>query len=156
MSPEFEESILKCRDPKRAISKRINEELSKLNLQSLPILLILEVTREGRPHVHGVFIADGTSKKGIQKALRRAVGYVGGYSGSRQFDAQSIYDASGWSDYITTDLRRTKKKLCVQDEADLVWKSHSITKGAREHYESRRLLTASIANMNAAPVSTAV
>ena len=156
MSPEFEGYVLASSSPKRAIAKRMNEELSKVNLNRLPILLILEITREGRPHLHGVIIQGGIPTKEIQKAMRRAVGNVAGHSGSRQFASRAIYNANGWSNYITTDLRRTKKNLSVRDESDLVWKSHSITEKAREHYEAHRLKWASAANLNAAPVSTAV
>lgn len=155
MSPEFQARVLRCGDPKRVIAKRMNEELSKLDLQKLPILLILETTREGRPHLHGVIIQDGIPTIAIQKALRRAVGYVAGYGGARQFDSRDIYHANGWSNYITTDLRRTKKDLSVRDESDLVWKSHSITERTREHYEALRLMKATPANANQAPVSTA-
>lgn len=156
-SDQFAEYIRAHSDPMRQIQKRMNQEFLKLNLQSLPLLLILEVTDEtARPHLHGVFVPGGTDVKRIQQAMRRSVGYVLHHRGSRQFKSEIIYDAPIWSKYITKQLGRTKRVLSVNGESELVWISHTITRATREHYESVRLGRVTPANVTSRPTSTAV
>jgi hypothetical protein len=156
-SDQFAEYIRAHAEPMRQIQKRMNQEFLKLNLQSLPLLLILEVTDESaRPHLHGVFIPGGTDVKRIQQAMRRSVGYVLHHRGSRQFKSEIIYDAPIWSKYITKQLRRTKRVLSVNCEKELIWISHAITSATRDHYESIRLGRVKSANLTSRPTSTAV
>jgi hypothetical protein len=156
-SGRFEEYIRVHPEPMRQVQKRMNQELLKMNVQSLPLMLILEVTDEiTRPHLHGVFVPGGTDLKRIQQAMRRSVGYLLHQRGSRQFKSELIYDAPIWSKYITKQLRRTKGVLSVKGESELVWISHAITHATRALYESVRLGSVAPANLTSGPTSTAV
>lgn len=156
-SDQFAEYVRAHAEPMRQIQKRMNQELLKLNLQSVPLLLILEVTDETtRPHLHGVFVPGGTDLKRIQQAMRRSVGYQLHHRGSRQFKSEVIYDAPIWSKYITKQLRKTMKAMSVNSAQQLVWFSHTITRATKEHYESVRLGRVQPANLISRPTSTAV
>lgn len=157
-SVQFEEYVRAHHHPMRQIQKRINRELSKVNLQRLPLLLVLE-TADGteRPHLHGVFIPSEADVDLVKYAMRRAVGYVESYAGSRQIKLRSLFDPPiGWANYFTENFRQTRKALKVNRNEELVWVSHTITRAAREHYESVRLGRVKPANHTTRPNSTAV
>lgn len=112
LKPETEALLHGQQHPMRVISKRMNGELNRLDLRQLPVLMVLEATRpEGRLHLHGVCLTTGYSSLLVQKAMRRAVCYVEGRRGSRQFKAQSIYAADGWMKYLSKDCRWTARLL---------------------------------------------
>jgi hypothetical protein len=139
------------------VRKRVHRELSKLDLTNLPLLLVLETTDDtARPHLHGVFIPNGIDITVVKQALRRAVGYIEGHAGSRQIKSDLIDRPIGWANYISMNLRPTRKKLLVNREEELVWISHSLTRPAREHYETNRLGSVKPANLTSRPTSTAV
>lgn len=157
VSDQFAEYIRAHAEPMRQIQKRMNHELLKLNLQSLPLLLILETTDgTARPHLHGVFIPGGADVKRIQQAMRRSVGYWLHHRGSRQFKSEVIYDAPVWANYITKNFGQTRRALKLTRHEELVWVSHTITRATREHYESIRLGRVEPANLTSQPTSTAV
>lgn len=157
LSPQFENYVQTHPEPMLAVRKRVHRELSKLDLASLPFLLVLETTdATARPHLHGVFIPAGSEVDRVKHALRRAVGYIEGHAGSRQIESVLISPPIGWANYISKDLRRTKKKLLVDREAELVWTSHTLTGPTRDHYESVRLGRVRPANLTSQPTSTAV
>lgn len=157
LSPQFEEHIRTHSDPMTAVRKRVHRELSKVDLASLPLLLVLETTDDtARPHLHGVFIPNDIDIAVLKNALRRAVGYVEGREGSTQIKSDLIDRPIGWATYISMVLHRTRKKLLVNRDEQLVWTSHSLTSPARDHYESVRLGRLKPANLTSRPTSTAV
>lgn len=157
LSPQFEEYVRTHPEPMLAVRKRVHRELSKVDLANLPFLLVLETTdATARPHLHGVFIPVGSDIDRVKRALRRAVGYIEGHAGSTQIKSVLINPPIGWANYISKDLRRTKKNLLVDREAELVWTSHTLTGPTRDHYESVRLGRVKPANLTSRPTSTAV
>jgi hypothetical protein len=81
---------------------------------------------------------------------------VQGREGSTQIKSDLIYEPLGWANYICLVLHRTRKKLLVARENELVWISHTITRATREHYESVRLGRVKPANLTSRPTSTAI
>lgn len=146
---DFEALIATKPNPMREVSKRVNKELKKVDLHSLPIMLVLEATRpEGRLHLHGVFLASPLQLNAFQRALRTAVGYIEGRSGSRQFLSKPLYDAKGWSNYLAQDCSWTRRILKLPDNNDLFWTSHSMTAAVRDNYEQVRRGQITPANTN--------
>lgn len=149
LRPEFAELLRDQEKPMRTIGKRMNAELNRLDLRQLPVLLVLEATRpEGRLHLHGVYLAGGIPKRRIQEAMRRAVGYIPGRSGSRQFQAKLLYAADGWNNYIVKDRGWTKKLLSLSDDEQNWWVSHRMTQIVCKDYEDTRLGRKAAANNN--------
>lgn len=136
----FQLYIAKSKQPMREISKRMNAELRKDDLHHLPVMLVLEATQDdGRLHLHGVYLDCGLSKQQVQQPMRRAVGYVSGRSGSRQFYAKSLHFADGWNSYSSKAMVRTRRLLGLSNENQLCWTSHSLTRRVRDDYEAVRL-----------------
>jgi hypothetical protein len=140
LKPEFEDLLNSKSDPMREVSKRMNAELGRRDQRQLPYLLVLEATKpDGRLHLHGVFLDQGRSRVMIQTAMRKAVGYIFGRSGSRQFKATFVYAAVGWHTYLGKDQTWTRKLLDL-DSSDHLWLvSQPMTQIVRADYETTRL-----------------
>lgn len=151
---DFEVLVSAKEDPMREIQKRMNRELKQVDLNQVPIMLVLEATRpDRRLHLHGVFIASAFQLGTLQQSMRAAVGYVSGRSGSRQFHSKTLYDADGWWVYIRKDRGWTKKITGIASDDKLWWTSHSMTALVRENYEQNRLGLVVPANTNSRVVS---
>lgn len=149
LSPAFAAYLTGKEKPMREVGKRMHAELRKLDLHHLPLFLVLEATRATmRPHLHGVYINYGVPQKAIQVAMRRAVGFVPGRSGSRQFKATNIHAADGWCKYTRKDIKWTRKVLSLSGDDRLWWISHSMTRAVRDDYEAARLGHLTAANTN--------
>jgi len=149
-APDFADRFQNTAAPMRLIGKRMNAAFKKADLVALPVMLVLEATRDdGRPHLHGVFIGNGLSKQHIQQVMREAVGLVPGRRGARQFMAKNIYSPDGWTSYIYEDRKVTRKMLKLAEDERLTWVSRAMTACARDTYEAVRLGRTSTANTNA-------
>lgn len=147
---DFEKLLAHQVDPMRTVEKRVNAELGKMDLQHLPILLVLEAVKDsGRLHAHGVWLPDGVPAKNVHRALRYAVGYIESRAGSRQVCSKKISDADGWLGYISEDCSSTRRLLGIRSRDRLWWASHSITRRVRDEYESVRLGEIAAANVYA-------
>jgi hypothetical protein len=156
LSPSFELYLASNLQPMRQVGKRMHAELRKLDLQRLPILMVLEATRaEKRLHLHGVFLANGVPLSAIQYAMRKAVGYISGRSGSRQFHSKFLFEPDGWSRYLEKSHRFTQMVVSLGDERSLWWVSHSMTQIVRDNYEAVRTGMIAAANSSLPPASTA-
>lgn len=156
LSPSFEDYLTGKMKPMRQVGKRMHAELRKLDLHRLPILMVLEATRaEKRLHLHGVFIPNGEPKSSIQEAMRRAVGYVAGRTGARQFHSRLLFEPDGWTTYLSKSRRYTQKLMSLGDERSLCWVSHSMTRLVRDHHEAARTGKITAANTSLPPASTA-
>lgn len=152
LTPSFAKSLVAANDPMRKIRKCMNAELRAADLAMLPVLLVLEAERkDGRPHLHGVFVGNGIPTLKIQYVMRKAVGSIPGRSGSRQFKAKNLYAPDGWKDYIHKDLKSTLKLLKLVTDERLSWVSRSMTQMAVADYESIRLGLVATSNSNAQP-----
>lgn len=155
-SQRVQDLLITQKNPMQTIRKRMHEELRAMDIHHLPLVLVLEATRPaGKLHLHGVIIPRGCSEERIQKAMRRAAGYVSGHSGSTQFYSTEITDASGWYVYLRKDKAHTRRLMNLTSEKPLWFISRSMTQAVREDYEARRLGHLASANANSAPVSDA-
>lgn len=156
--PERTQELLKAqRKPIETIRKRMNAQLRSVDLHHLPLVLTLEATRPGDVlHLHGVIIPRGCSLERIQTAMRSAVGYIDGHSGSRQFFAKEVSNAEGWLDYLLKDQPHTRKLLKLANKKELWFVSQRMTQAVREDYEARRLALHDPANLNVPPASNVI
>lgn len=122
-------------DPIRNLSKRFNEALNRHGLGDLPYSLWLEVTKESRPHLHGVLIPGDHDIAKIKQALSEAGGKIKGHAKARQIALRRIDNADGWFGYGCKDRRRTARKL---DTERLTVTSRTMTRAVKEAYEARR------------------
>lgn len=155
--PESTQKLLKAKEkPIETIRKRMNARLRSADLQHLPLVLTLEATRPGDVlHLHGVVIPRGCSLERIQTAMRSAVGYINGHSGSRQFFAKEVSNAEGWLNYLLKDQAHTRKILKLVNKKELWFVSQRMTQAVREDYEAKRLALHNPANLSAPPASDA-
>lgn len=150
LHPRFEALLAGKSKPMREVGKRMNANLRRIDQHNLPIMLVLEATRgKARLHLHGLYIGTADLKKPVGQAMRAAVGYITGRSGSRQFMARSVFDAEGWHCYIRKDQAWTRKFVKLSSKDDLWWVSRSMTVLARQHYEATRLGKTKPVNTNA-------
>lgn len=140
LRPEFEDLLNQKQDPMREVSKRMNAELGRRDQRHLPYLLVLEATKsDGRLHLHGVFLDQGRARMSIQGAMRKAVGYIFGRSGSRQFKSKFLYAANGWHTYLKKDRSWTRELLDLDSSEHLWLVSQPMTQIVRDDYENTRL-----------------
>lgn len=150
LSSSFAKNVIVAENPMRQIGKRMNQHLRTADQTALPVMMVLEVTRDTeRPHLHGVFVSNGAPISIIQPLMRHAAGYIGGRSGSRQFKANELYNSDGWANYIEKDMRFTRKVLGLAKETRLYWISRAMTQLARDEYEAIRGGHNETANLNA-------
>jgi hypothetical protein len=149
LGADFESYLASTQNPMRSVAKRMNAELRKNDLRHLPVLLVLEATKESqRLHLHGVYIGNGYSKQQLQQAMRRAVGYIDGRQGSRQFKERLLYDADGWFRYLKKDTKRTRRIINLISDDRLCWTSQAMTQRVRDEYEAVRLGHKPVANIS--------
>lgn len=146
-SSSFEETLKQSDDPMRLLSKRVNQKMNEAGLKDIPMLLALEMTRpEERLHAHGIVIADEAMRDQISEALRHAVGYIHGRSGSRQLMMKPISQSQGWANYITKSFYSTRKRLGLEEQRKLWWISRPLTQETRKfHEEYLRSVPANVA-----------
>lgn len=139
LGPEFADYLMLKDKPMREVGKRMNAELQKKDLNHLPILMVLEATKDtSRLHLHGAYIGSGVSRSSIQRAMRRAVGFVAGRSGSRQFMAKLIYESDGWANYLGKHTKWTMRLLDLSSDDHLWWISRTMTQMVCHDYEAVR------------------
>jgi hypothetical protein len=155
LSSGFADYLLTVKNPMRQVGKRINAELNAADIGALRILLMLEAARDvGRLHLHGVIITMGVPLERVQHVMRKAVGYVPGRRGSRQFKAADIYAPKGWANYIQKDADATRKLIDPVGAAQLCWISRTMNQFARDCYEAYRTGGSEPANINAGLIKT--
>jgi hypothetical protein len=157
MSERMQDLLRGQEKPIVTIRKRMNAALRAFDLHHLPLLLSLEATRPGDVlHLHGVIITNGCSLSHIQTAMRQAVGYIDGHSGSRQFFATEVSYAEGWLEYLLKDQPYTRRLLSLTSKKELWFVSQKMTQAAREDYEAKRRAQMKPANLNVSPASDAI
>ncbi|WP_417414176.1 hypothetical protein [Hoeflea sp.] len=114
LSPRCEQTLRDHQNPTRLLSLYLRREMQQFVGQVLPYSFCLEVSPEGRLHVHGVIVLDSDDKehvKVVKRALARAGGPLPGRAGSRQVCFRVLKPALGWTDYILKGVKRTRKVL---------------------------------------------
>ena len=99
----------KARD---VIRDRITLELNKLSSKDHALVMVLELSKSGRLHVHGSILAPDIPPKSIKEALRRAGGVWPGHAGGKfQADVQPLHTGATWHQYVAKQFRR----MCAKD-----------------------------------------
>jgi hypothetical protein len=91
------------------IQKRIAAELSRLIKRTVEFALAVDVTRSGRPHVHGVIVVGVDELPAAEEALRRAGGAWAAKCSNRQVDTRPVWDADGWASYSARNAAAARK-----------------------------------------------
>lgn len=116
-SPRCEQTLRDHRDPTRLLSSYLGREMRQFLGRVLPHSFCLEVSPDGRLHLHGVIVLDGKENehlKLVKRSLARAGGNVLGRKGSRQVSLSEINDASGWAEYALKKIKSTRKILATE------------------------------------------
>lgn len=114
LSPKRETAARANDDPTRFLSHYVNREMKQHLGRVLPYSFVLEVSPEGRLHLHGVVVIPGDDaalRKGIKDALMCAGGRIRGKGSSRQLALRKFSDPEGWASYMLEDIVRTRKDL---------------------------------------------
>lgn len=114
LSPAQEKAMRASADPARHISDRINRQLKAAGIPNPEYAFALEVSPEGRLHLHGVVSPGPHDLTAIKQALVRAGGKIKGRAASRQLVVRSMPDAPGWNGYVTKDMPKTKHDLRLE------------------------------------------
>lgn len=114
LSPEQEKAMRASADPARHISDRINRQLKAAGVPSPEYGFVLEISPQGRLHLHGVLSPGLHDITAIKQALVRAGGKIKGKAGSTQLLIEPILGASIWSRYVTKDMAKTKHDLGLE------------------------------------------
>jgi hypothetical protein len=112
LSPAREAALRAAADPARVMSMFIRRAFKEVVAGVPPHGFQLEISPEGRLHLHGHLIpGDLTDRKRMKRALMAAGGSLDGRAASRQVKLKQIYDAPGWARYIAMDGRKTRREL---------------------------------------------
>ncbi|MFP1630966.1 hypothetical protein ACLB6G_04445 [Zhengella sp. ZM62] len=132
LSPKREAAARANNDPTRFLSHYVNREMKQHLGRVLPYSFVLEVSPEGRLHLHGVVVIPGDDaalRKGIKDALMCAGGRIRGKGSSRQLALRKFSDPEGWASYMLEDIVRTRKDLGT---GKLVFISEELLRMTRE------------------------
>lgn len=100
---------------KKLVAKRIRRELDRRGQTSSGFWFALEITRDGRVHVHGAIMPGNATQRALEGALAAAGGEWGSaYHRDKQVDVSPMPDPSGWVLYCLKDENRTKKHMGVK------------------------------------------
>lgn len=91
------------------IQKRIAAELAKVVRRVVEFALAVDVTRSGRPHLHGVIVVGVDELPAAEEALRRAGGTWAAKCADRQVDTRPVWDADGWASYSARNAAAARK-----------------------------------------------
>lgn len=100
-------ALVKSDDPLRQITKYLNRELKKAELTATPYALTLEISPQGRLHIHGVILPYPGTTEPLKGALMASGGKLPGRTASRQVHLKQIDDADGWVGYCLKDTKKT-------------------------------------------------
>lgn len=100
-------AVVRSDDPLRLITKYLNRELKKAELTATPYALTLEISPQGRLHIHGVVLPYPGTTEPLKGALMAAGGKLPGRTASRQVQLKQIDDADGWVGYCLKDTKKT-------------------------------------------------
>lgn len=135
LSADRENALLTADDPARVLSDRINRALKDAGCGKLPYGFQLEVSPEGRLHLHGIIVAGNADLGAIKRALLKAGGKLAGRAASRQVKLTPITDATGWAGYVTKSKNRTARAL---DCEKLTFLSADLRSLTRENWQGLR------------------
>lgn len=135
LTPDREQKTRSCADPVRLVSDRVNRALSSEGIAKLPYSFVLEISPEGRLHVHGTLIAHQNQIPAIREALRRAGGALKGRGVPRQLRTKDLFYTPGWNGYTRKARMATTAELGVDK---IIFVSTSMTAIARDRWETLR------------------
>ncbi|QKJ91103.1 hypothetical protein [Agrobacterium pusense] len=104
-------------DPTRLISGYIGRELRKALGYSLPHLFVLEVSRTGKLHAHGVVVVGDDLDEERILTIDKALGRTGGKLKAARIVRQTqsyldhLHDGEGWAKYLSKARSATSRHL---------------------------------------------
>lgn len=116
-SERLQRTLQASNDPTRLLAGYINRELRKAIGGSLPHLFVLEISRTGKLHAHGVvIIGDDLDEErilAIDKALGRAGGQLKAARMTRQTQTylDHLHNGEGWAKYLSKARVVTRRHL---------------------------------------------
>jgi hypothetical protein len=89
--------------------KRIKRELDLALGRSIPFVFGVDVTRSGRPHLHGMLACNDDELPAVERALRRAGGTWKAGHVEKQVKTDIVWNTDGWSNYSGRNLAAARK-----------------------------------------------
>lgn len=116
-SDRLQATVKASGDPTRLISGYIGRELRKALGHSLPHLFVLEVSRTGKLHAHGVVVVGDDLDEGRILTIDKALGRAGGKLKAARIVRQTqsyldhLHDGEGWAKYLSKARSATSRHL---------------------------------------------
>jgi hypothetical protein len=98
-------------DPAAYIKTRINRVLRDCGLANMAFAFVLEFSKAGRLHCHGIIDADHRDRDLVKLMLQVAGGYMRKHQRARQVKLKIAFGVKGWKRYSLTAQKNTKSAL---------------------------------------------
>ncbi len=122
-------------DPAAYMSDRVATKLRKHGLAGLPFAFVLEFSKEGKFHAHGVIVPMGKSLPTIKKVFREAGGRDLEKGVARQLMTKPLFGGQGFHRYA----RKTRKTtIVVLEGRRFAIMNRSLNAVARDYHENNR------------------
>tara|TARA_R110002051_G_scaffold30487_1_gene70520 strand:- start:26973 stop:27836 length:864 start_codon:yes stop_codon:yes gene_type:complete len=122
-------------DPAGYLSKRISKALRQHGLATLPFAFVLEFSKEGKFHAHGVIVPMGKSLPIIKNAFRAAGGKDLEKGLARQLMTKPLFGGQGFHRYSLKSCKKTTVLLAGRRFAIM---NRSLNAAARDFHENNR------------------
>lgn len=116
-SERLQKTLQASDDPTRLLSGYIGRELRKALGRSLPHLFVLEISRTGKLHAHGVVVIGDDLDEDRILAIDRALGRAGGKLKAARITRQTqsyldhLHNGKGWANYLAKARFATRRHL---------------------------------------------
>ncbi|MHC2021478.1 hypothetical protein [Methylobacterium sp. CM6247] len=116
------------------MQKRLHREIVAAVGHPLPFVFGVDVTRTGRPHLHGMIAANDDHLEAIGRACRKAGGEWKAGHAEKQAHLGLVWDSDGWSRYGERNLAAARKVV----GQSVIAGTGSLKAAARELHERLR------------------
>ena len=131
----IEERALKHDDPAGYLSDRLTTKLRKHGLVGLPFAFVLEFSKEGKFHAHGMIVPMGKPLPTIKNAFREAGGRDLKKGAARQLMTKQLFGGQGFYRYAG---KGSKTTTVVLEGRRFAIMNRSLNAAARDYHENIR------------------
>jgi hypothetical protein len=130
-------------DPAGYLSDRVTAKLGRYGLTGLPFAFVLEFSKEGKFHAHGVIVPMDKPLPTIKRAFREAGGQDSEKGAARQLMTKQLFGGQGFYRYARKSRKATIEVLEGRRFAIM---NRSLNAAARDFHENNRPKTHRLIN----------
>jgi pterin-4a-carbinolamine dehydratase len=135
LSPAVESKAEAHPDPAGYLKVRLNRQLRKHGLGALPFGFVLEISKPGKLHAHGIIVPTDNAQQAIKNLLRDAGGQVLNAQRARQLHTKQLYAGVGYLGYIIKGRKKTTELLSGRRSQFM---NDALMRASQEFHENNR------------------